>query len=307
MKKKFALYIFLISFFVFSVSNAKIETKIIIKIGNEIVTNYDVKNEIVTLLVLADEEINQKNINQLKKRAVNSLIDSKLMKIELSKYNIKDNNTQVNKYLSSISSNDIEGLKKKFNQNNLNFQFFLEKIENQMKWQNLIYQLYSKKIRIDEKLVNDEINDAVKNKNKNIVYKISEIEIILENNENMDEKIFEIQNLIDLNSFEKTALKFSSSPSSINKGDLGWINASSLSKEISKVISEMSVGEISNPLKRRNSILFLKLSNKKVSEFEVDVDKLRANIIKKKQNELFNLYSQSHLSKLKNNNLIEYK
>lgn len=162
MKKKFVLYIFLISFFILSVSKAKIETKIIIKIGNEIVTNYDVKNEIVTLLVLADEEINQKNINQLKKRAVNSLIDSKLMKIELSKYNIKDNNTRVNKYLSSISSNDIEGLKKKFNQNDLNFQFFLEKIENQMKWQNLIYQLYSKKIRIDENLVNDEINDALK-------------------------------------------------------------------------------------------------------------------------------------------------
>ena len=307
MKKKFVLYIFLISFFILSVSKAKIETKIIIKIGNEIVTNYDVKNEIVTLLVLADEEINQKNINQLKKRAVNSLIDSKLMKIELSKYNIKDNNTRVNKYLSSISSNDIEGLKKKFNQNNLNFQFFLEKIENQMKWQNLIYQLYSKKIRIDENLVNDEINDALKNKNKNIIYKISEIEIILENNENIDKKIYEIQNLIDLNGFENTALKFSSSPSSINKGDLGWINASSLSKVILKIVGEMSVGEISNPLKRRNSILFLKLSNKKVSEVEVDVDKLRANIIKKKQNELFNLYSQSHLSKLKNNNLIEYK
>lgn len=110
-----------------------------------------------------------------------------------------------------------------------------------------------------------------------------------------------------MNGFENTALKFSSSPSSINKGDLGWINASSLSKEILKIVGEMSVGEISNPLKRRNSILFLKLSNKKVSEVEVDVDKLRANIIKKKQNELFNLYSQSHLSKLKNNNLIEYK
>ena len=65
-------FIFFIFFFSFStISKAKIETKIILKIGNEIVTNFDVKNEIITLLVLAEEEINQENINQLKKELFN--------------------------------------------------------------------------------------------------------------------------------------------------------------------------------------------------------------------------------------------
>ena len=53
--------------------------------------------------------------------------------------------------------------------------------------------------------------------------------------------------------------------------------------------------------------MFLKLDDKKVSEVEMDMNKLKNELIKKKQNELFNLYSQSHLSKLRNNNIIEYK
>ena len=43
----------------------------------------------------------------------------------------------------------------------------------------------------------------------------------------------------------------------------------------------------------------LDANDKKVYEY--------LKLIKKKQNELFNLYSQSHLSKLRNNNIIEYK
>ena len=69
----------------------------------------------------------------------------------------------------------------------------------------------------------------------------------------------------------------------------------------------MEIGEISEPINKKNSIMFLKLDDKKVSEVEMDMNKLKTELIKKKQNELFNLYSQSHLSKLRNNNIIEYK
>jgi len=40
---------------------------------------------------------------------------------------------------------------------------------------------------------------------------------------------------------------------------------------------------------------------------ELDESKIKNELIKRKKNELFNLYSNSHLSKIKNNALIEYK
>ena len=59
--------------------------------------------------------------------------------------------------------------------------------------------------------------------------------------------------------------------------------------------------------KRQNNILFLKINDKRISKSEnINIVELKNNLINQK-NELFNLYSRSHLSKLKNTSLIEYK
>ena len=56
------------------------------------------------------------------------------------------------------------------------------------------------------------------------------------------------------------------------------------------------------------SILFLKLNDKKESKTKsLDKKEIKKQIISSKKNELFNLYSNSHLSKLKNNIYLEIR
>ena len=131
---------------------AKIENNIVLKIENEIISNYEVKNKILSSLMLNGQEINQKNINNTKKQALNALILFKLKKIELSKHNFKNDPKQISDYLNLISSNDIEKFKERFKRNNLDYELFIEEIETQFKWQKFIYQVYSNKIEIDELL-----------------------------------------------------------------------------------------------------------------------------------------------------------
>ena len=54
---------FFLTFVVFlslsKISTANIKNNIIIKVENEIITNYEIKNKILTSLVLANKEINQ--------------------------------------------------------------------------------------------------------------------------------------------------------------------------------------------------------------------------------------------------------
>ena len=70
----------------------------------------------------------------------------------------------------------------------------------------------------------------------------------------------------------------------------------------------MKKNEISKPINRQNSILYLKLNDIRSSKTDnLDLEKLRNNLITQKTNELFNLYSRSHLSKLRNTSIIEYK
>ena len=285
-----------------------ISNKIVLKVENEIITNYEVKNKILTSLVLAGDEINQENINKLKKQAIESLIQNKLKIIELKKFKIKKNSSQINSYLNSISGNDIFSLENKFKNNNLDYNLFLEEVEIQTKWQNFIYLFYKEKIEINENSVKEDLKKIVENEKNFKEYNISEIEIMLEENSNIDQIILDLKNKIKDEGFETTALKYSISSSAKDKGNLGWISSKSLSKEIFEVLKVMDTGQISLPIKRQNSILFLKLVDVRTSQIEnINLDELKKRIIEQKQNEMFNLYSKSHLSKLKNTVLIEYK
>ena len=55
-------------------------------------------------------------------------------------------------------------------------------------------------------------------------------------------------------------------------------------------------------------LVFLKLDDVRTSKVEnINIEDLKKKMIDRKKNEMFNLYSKSHLSKLRNSVLIEYK
>ena len=118
----------------------------------------------------------------------------------------------------------------------------------------------------------------------------------------------EVVKQIKLVGFENAAIKFSSSSSALDGGEIGWINLKSLSDSVRNLIIEMKPGEISKPLIKSNSVMIFKLLDKrKLNVNDVDIKKIREGIISIMKNELFNLYSNSHLSKLKNDAFIKLK
>ncbi len=297
-----------ILFFLFKTSLAEIKNNIVVKVENEIITQYEIKDKIIRSLILSGKDVSQTNINSIKRKTLDFLIQNKLKKIELAKFPIEDDPAQINKYLLSVSNNNIENLKKKFRDNSLDFNLFRDEIKTQFKWQKLIYQIYSNKIRIDDKSLMIELENLVKNTKVIEEFKISEIEIILSGNLSDEEKISNVANQIKKNGFEDTALRFSDSGSASNAGDIGWVNSKSLSKPIYDLLKEMNKGDISKPIKKQNAVLFLKINDKRISKSEnINISELKNNLINQKKNELFNLYSRSHLSKLQNTSLIEYK
>ena len=96
-------------------------------------------------------------------------------------------------------------------------------------------------------------------------FRISEIEVLLNNNDKDKETILEIKENIKSEGFELTAIKYSTSLSSEKRGDLGWINSKSLSPRIYSIVSKMKIGEISEPILSQNSLLFLKIVDKSFS------------------------------------------
>ncbi len=306
MKKIFINAFLIIYIFSAEKSLASSQGKILLKVENEIITNFEVKNKILTLLLLSNQELNQKNIDNYKKEVLNILIENKLKKIEVTKYNIQKDNNKVNSYIKTIAG-DISLIKKRFFENNLSYELYYDELEVEFMWQKLIYELYKDKIDINEAQLNDELELFI-HKNPSIKeFRIAEIEAMFKDDNEYQKIILEIEKDIKDKGFEATALKFNKTSVSTNS-DLGWINSKALSPEIFNMLDKMEIGEITKPIKRQNTLIFLKLTDKRLSKKEdLEINKLKNQILNKKKNEQFNLYSKSHLLKLKNNSLIEYK
>ena len=305
-KNKVLIIIFVLFFEIVQSSE---ENKIIIKVNQKIITSYEIKNKINTEIILRNLDMSQTNIDKMKNFAVKNLIDFRIKEKEIEKYDMnKFKEIDISQRLKSLSSGNLNLFKKRFSDYNLNYDIFIKELKIQAAWQKLIFMIYKDAVKINEDELSSEIN-YLKNQKSNIKeYNLSEIEISFDNNAEKDEKIKKIRNSINEVGFLNTVSLFSESISAINNGELGFINEGSLSKVIYENLKNKNEGEISEPIVKLNKIIFLKVNKIRItSNNNLDIEKLKENVINSKKNNLLNLYSKSHLSKLKNNTYIEFK
>ena len=85
MKKKLnKLIVFLIIFVNFPNLNA-IEVKVLAMVNNKPITSYELKNKILTQIILSNQTLDQTTIDKSKNAAMNFLITMKLKEIEIEK------------------------------------------------------------------------------------------------------------------------------------------------------------------------------------------------------------------------------
>ena len=293
---------------------AEIKNSIIAKIGKEIITNFDVENKIKTNLYLSGEEINQENVNKIKALTLKSLINLKLKSNEIKKHNLTSNDQAIDQYLDTVTKNlnlSRVDLINQFKIYEIDYDQFVADVKTEFLWQRLVAKTYLDRIKVNKDQINFELKEVLEKekKNKNVVeYNLSEIEIIFENSKEENDLKNKIIVDIKKNGFKKTAIKYSSSSTALNGGLIGWINSNLLSSIYFSALKDLQIGQISQAIKKGNTITFLKLNDKK--EYEkpqnIDLEQLKTSIENNKKNELLNLYSSSHLSKIKNTTLIEF-
>ena len=312
---KIKLVILVMTFFVFGNNvYAEIKNSIIAKIGNEIITNFDIENKIKTNLYLSGEEINQQNVNKIKALTLKSLINLKLKSNEVKKHSLITNDQAIAQYLDTIANNlnlSQVDLINQFKIYEIDYDQFVEDVKTEFLWQRLVARTYLDRIKVNEDQINFELKEILEKENKNtsvVEYNLSEIEIIFETSKEEIDLKNKIDDDIKKIGFKKTAIKYSTSSTALNGGLIGWINSNLLSSIYSNVVKNLQIGQVSQPIKKGNTITFLKLNDRK--EFEkpqnIDLEQLKVSIENNKKNELLNLYSSSHLSKIKNITLIEF-
>ncbi len=293
-----------------NIVSASIKNSIIAKVGNEIITSFELENKIKTILFFSSQELNQKNVNQVKSQALKSLINSKLMIEELKKYNFDFQDVNTEKYLSDISSKmnlSNSELTNLFELKKIDFDTYNEEIKINLTWQQFIYQLYSSKVTIDENQITSELNKIISEQKVLEQFKLAEIEVDILDEKKENILVKEIKSNIIDNGFENTAKKYSISNTSLDGGNLGWVSSTSLSDIILSELKNLKVGEVTKPLKTFDKILFLKLIDKKqISNLDnINLTELKKSLVTSASNQIFDMHSKNHLSKKKNITIIK--
>ena len=308
---KFLFTLLIIIFFKFNYSYSTINNKIVAKVGNEIVTSFELENKIRTILFLSNQKIDQVNINKVKKKAISDLINKKLKKEEIDRYGILIEENRVSSYLTDISSKlkmDKEDFIKIMKRNDISFDLYKEEIKIDLAWQSLIYELNKNSLSVDEKQIIQELNEIIKNKKDLEEYELAEIVVDKIYDSNQESILIEISDYISQFNFEEAALKYSISSSASEGGNIGWVSSSSLSNQLKNVLNKLSLGETSSPIINVDQIIFIKLLNKRKTKanLNLEAEQIKNSLINKRKNELLNLYSNNHLSKKRNNTIIKF-
>ena len=89
MKNNITFFLSIILFVIsFDNASSKTEDKIIAKIGNSIITRYDIINEVNTILAISNKKADEKDLPQLQNLAFESLKKGLIKKNEILKYKI---------------------------------------------------------------------------------------------------------------------------------------------------------------------------------------------------------------------------
>ena len=281
------------------------ENKILIKINNEIITSLDIASEVKYLKAINKDysKLNKLKAIEIAKRSV---VNEKIKELELRKI-IKElridedflNNFVVNNF-NRLGINSINDFNNFFSSQGLNPLSIKEKITLEILWNQLIYNKFHNKVRIDKQ----KIKKAIMQNNKQKEYLLSEILFILNNDEKLDDKFMIIKDEINNKNFSQAALNYSISSTNNNGGNLGWVKESVLSTKIKKQINKIQIGEITDPIIIPGGFLILKVNQSRETKKNLDLEKEMKIVINKKTNEQLNQFSNVYFKKVKKNVVI---
>ena len=304
--KKIKIFVIFIIILIFnSKANSQIEIKF--KVGEEIITNIDIKNE-MNYLVFLRPNLGKISENELIKISENSIIREIIKKKEIDRLFTKTVNIE---FIDEIKNNllKFKGVKNEdelkilLNNNNIEYEEIIEKMKYEGLWNELVFKKYNSFLKTDKKKLKEQLIQKKTNE-KSYQYNLSELLFEISVDETFNNKYEIIKEFIKANDFKTAAVKYSISDTSNKGGQIGWVKDTFLSEDLVELLSKIEIGRTSKPIKTPNGYLILKINNKKEIENIINIEKELDELIKYERNNQLNQFSLMYYKKLKQSTII---
>ena len=305
---KFSFILIYIVFFS-SLSNAEIKNEIIATVGYKAVTTLDLIDEVKMLLIINKQAYTDDRKNELRSVAMKSIVRRYTQEIEIENYNYdyfneKDIEKEIQKICVLLNITK-ENLKLIFEKSNVNFSKLVEKIKVDLKWNGLMFEIYKNRLTINMEEINEKLK-SIETEDTVNEYLLSELLLEPLKKDEIKKKIKEVKEKIQTEGFEKVAINYSISNTSLNGGDLGWVSSNILSQKFKELIERTNVGSITDPIFLQEGIMIVKVRDKRIIKNEVDLEKIKNQLVSSEKTKKLNVFASSHYNNLKRTILITY-
>ena len=280
---------------------------IVYKIDNKIITNFDIKNEAKYLIALSPP-LKTLGAKQLQEISTESLIKETIKKKEVSKYfNLNPNDKSIDGFIQDLylrlGLNNINEYEKYLETNGLTISKIREKIEIESLWNKLIYNKYINQVNINEKLLKEKI---LQQKSFDNIKRYLLSEILLKKEKDIDDsaQIKKVKESVDEIGFKNTATLYSVSENAKFGGVIGWVDETSISKNILEKISTLNIGEFTSIIDTGTNLLLLKIDDIKIEKKEKNAEEEFKKILKLKKDKKLEQFSKIYFDKIRINTII---
>lgn len=241
-------------------------------VNDDIISALDVNSRIKFTIFSSKLANNKQVVARIKPQILRKLIDEKLQAQEAKRANIKISDAELKNSIRLIEQrNKLQKgeMRKVFFSAGIDWRNFNQQIETDLAWRKVILRRVLSGSKIGDDAVDEQISLIEANKGKP-EYLVGEIFLPFDSSKSVGD-VQQLANRLHGQiskgaDFPAVARSFSQSASAATGGGLGWIRTDQLDEQLAKVITKMTPGKLSPPLRGADGFYILVLRNKRIAQ-----------------------------------------
>lgn len=244
-------------------------TRIVAVVGGDAITSGDVENRARLFAISTGLPTTPEVIDRLKTQISTQLIDERLRLQEAQKHKIVVPDKQIAGAIADIEQRNNMGagaLRQRLAGMGVSPRTLIDQIRVQLAWTQVLREQLADKLTISDTEVDEQLKLHERQVGKP-EYKVGEIFIPVDDPANSaDARRFAETVIGELRSgaaFSAVAAQFSQTQTALEGGELGWLQPEQFDPQVARIITEMPVGAVSNPVKVPGGFSIVTLQGKR--------------------------------------------
>jgi peptidyl-prolyl cis-trans isomerase SurA len=243
---------------------------ILATVNDSIITGFDLRQRMLLLIAMTQVQPTPENIPAIQQEALNALIDERLQRQELAKYEtLIVSDEEVNQEIAAMAQEvgiSPEAYLSFLEAGGIRSQALREQLRTQIGWQQLVGGRFQSRARVSKGAVDAamrQLSEAASKKQ----YLIGEIYIeaarVGGQQAAMSGATQLVQQMVQGAPFQNVAQQFSAAPSAARGGDAGWIVAGAVNPTLQEAMDQLEVGQLSRPIPVEGGVYIIYMRDKR--------------------------------------------